>query len=433
MVQKSAPHLQKFNREKPLTCAIIAVGTELTTGQILNSNAQWLSKKLFEKGIVTSLHTTIPDHRETILLSLQQAEKLSDIIFITGGLGPTSDDFTREVVAQWLNQPLDWDETSLQALTEKMKLRHQPVREGQKQECYFPRGARILVNSVGTANGFHSINADKKEIYVLPGPPREIQGLWQDFIESDMQTKAIGYDGLKTWSWDTLGRPESEVAERVQSALSKFSAELICKIDIGYRVHIPYVEVKITFQKSLEKSLQDVREALESTLQEFTWTKNGGDVSEDLYFYLQQWIKNHSSSSLASSASAKIKIFDGVSDGYLVERLKKVFQLPGLHYIRGATQGTDHRTKRNSNQSETEVKSFQSGMELHLSLQAVSPDTARVGIMMNQQWHWTELYAPKNFLRVRGRSALYFVELAFFFWYRHLSSNSQNTSTSRTL
>ena len=101
--------------------SILAVGTELTTGQITNRNAAWISERLTSLGVEVVLHETVPDERNRILHALQNCEQHSQFIFVTGGLGPTSDDFTREVIAQWLKKPLLFDPETWNQVTDRLK------------------------------------------------------------------------------------------------------------------------------------------------------------------------------------------------------------------------------------------------------------------------------------------------------------------------
>jgi molybdenum cofactor synthesis domain-containing protein len=154
-----------------MKASILAIGTELTTGQIVNQNAANLSTKLKALGVIVTTHLTVPDDRQIILKSLKFLETASDteensnhdIIFVTGGLGPTSDDFTRDLIAEWSGLPMKFDETSWIHIQERLKSRGFVVHERQKQQCYFPEKSEILFNSEGTANGF-KLFVNKKTI-----------------------------------------------------------------------------------------------------------------------------------------------------------------------------------------------------------------------------------------------------------------------------
>lgn len=246
-----------------MKASILAIGTELTTGQVLNRNATTLSQKLNVLGIDVNLHLSVPDDRALILSSLDFLENSdAELLFITGGLGPTSDDFTRDVLAEWSGLTMKFNESSWNHIHERLTTRGYTVREMQKQQCYFPENAEILFNSEGTAHAF-KFSARNKTLYVLPGPPREIEVIWKNTIQPVLFEKTRALDKLVTRSWDTIGIGESDVAFAVESALNGRPAS---GLKVGYRVHIPYVEVKLSFREAevevFKPWVQKVEEAL---------------------------------------------------------------------------------------------------------------------------------------------------------------------------
>lgn len=286
---------------------ILGVGTELTTGQITNKNASWISDKLIPFGLETAMQLTVPDERDLILQALDVCAQHSDYIFVTGGLGPTSDDFTRDLISAWSKKKMQFDDKSWQAIQVRMTSRNLVVKDIQKQQCYFPEGAIILNNSQGTANGFqlevetvHGI----KDVFVLPGPPKEIEAIWNDHIAKWLFVETQLFDKKITKSWDTLGAPESEVAGLVEPCLTGRWPEL--KFDLGYRVHLPYVEVKFSYYKSQENFAKAILEKIDKTLENITALKNFADITQSF-------------SQLTSKT--EFGFYDFVSGGFLHHRL----------------------------------------------------------------------------------------------------------------
>lgn len=260
-----------------MKASVLAVGTELTSGQIVNRNASSVSERLKKLGVQVSCHLTVPDDRGLILDALKYCEKHSDLIFATGGLGPTSDDFTREVVSQWAELELVFDENSWQHVTDRLNSRGFTVRDMQRQQCYFPRGAKILSNSEGTANAF-KFTKDKTHVFVLPGPPREIDAVWKTHLATDLQQLTSNLNKQLTLSWDTIGVGESEVAFQVEKVLEKRPQNL--PFEIGYRVHLPYVEVKLTYSEKDHATWSPWVEQVEQVLSDITISRNFTDVAE---------------------------------------------------------------------------------------------------------------------------------------------------------
>jgi nicotinamide-nucleotide amidase len=300
----------KFLKDKDLLmkASILAIGTELTTGQILNKNASTLSEKLKALGIVVTAHLTVPDDKKLILDSLNFLEAQSDIFFITGGLGPTSDDFTRDVLAEWASVKMKFDEASWQHINTRLSERGFPVRDMQKQQCYFPENATILFNSEGTAHGF-KFAVKKKTLYVLPGPPREIDAIWKAHIAADLQEQTKHLNPLITKAWDTMGLGESDVAFKVEEILKDRVQDLY--LEIGYRVHLPYVEVKLTLNKSDLSLWSSYIEKIDRALASITITRDFADVAK---------LAAH------KIASLDFTFYDFVSGGHLYTRLSVYFK-----------------------------------------------------------------------------------------------------------
>lgn len=304
-----------------MKASVLSIGTELTAGQIFNKNAQWISEKLQKFGIETSSHLTVPDEKNIILKSLEFIESEAQLLFVTGGLGPTSDDFTRDVLAEWAKQELHYDEASWKHIESILTPRGIPLREMQKQQCYFPKNARVLTNSAGTANAF-SFDYKNIRVYVLPGPPREIEAIWTAFIHSDLLALTKNLDAWLTMSWDTLGLGESEIAHLTETALGD------SKIEKGYRVHLPYVEVKLSFKKSETEKYQKNVTAVDQALTPWTITKNEENLPAKIF--------------TALAVFNQANFADEVTEGYFFNRIKEQIKtLPPSLLISYHNRATD--------------------------------------------------------------------------------------------
>lgn len=161
-----------------MNAAILSIGTELTTGQCLDTNSQWLSIELSKIGVPVSLHVTIADDVEAMVRAIRYAMDANDVLIITGGLGPTADDLTREAVAKVLEQPLEERADALAQITEIFKKWQRPMPESNKVQALIPRGCRVLSNSCGTAPGFVH-ERDGRFVFALPGVPREMRVMFE--------------------------------------------------------------------------------------------------------------------------------------------------------------------------------------------------------------------------------------------------------------
>ena len=226
--------------DRAKSVALLTVGTEITTGEITNGNAAWLSQKLVDLGYIVTLHLAVADDRPMIQAALGICVTHSSLVLVTGGLGPTSDDFTREEVARFIGRPLQWDEPSWQHIITRLHSLNTVVAESNKQQCWFPEGSEILPNPEGTAAGFYFHDTNQQtEFVVLPGPPREIEVVWNLNLHDRLESRIPKAEQLILKRWITIGLSESKIGELVEEALAGSG------YTTGYRSRIPYIDVKV--------------------------------------------------------------------------------------------------------------------------------------------------------------------------------------------
>ncbi len=156
---------------------IIAVGSELLLGQIVNTNAQFLSKQLADMGINVYYHTVAGDNPGRLKSVLEIAEKRADVIILTGGLGPTKDDLTKETVAAHLGKKLVYDEQALDSIKAYFEKTKRPFTENSRKQALVIEGSRVLPNDYGMAPGM-AVKAKGRIYMLLPGPPREMEPMF---------------------------------------------------------------------------------------------------------------------------------------------------------------------------------------------------------------------------------------------------------------
>lgn len=160
---------------------ILAVGTELLLGDILNTNAQYLSRELASLGIGVYHQSVVGDNDIRLKKELSEAFSRSDMVITTGGLGPTKDDLTKETGAEYFHKKLVLDEESLKKVRKYFGDENKAVNGGNEKQAYFPEGSTILPNNHGTAPGC-IIEEKGKILVVLPGPPREVKPMFEDYV-----------------------------------------------------------------------------------------------------------------------------------------------------------------------------------------------------------------------------------------------------------
>ncbi|MGI5902110.1 MAG: competence/damage-inducible protein A [Desulfitobacteriia bacterium] len=168
---------------------ILAVGTEILMGQIANTNAQYISRRLQDIGINVYYHSVVGDNPERLQKTLNLALSRSNVIILTGGLGPTQDDLTKETVAKAVGKKLILDEQSLQEIRELFKSRAWEMSENNIRQAYFPEGSLVLRNPYGTAPGC-IIEFEGKILVMLPGPPSEMKPMFEEYVLPFLEEKS---------------------------------------------------------------------------------------------------------------------------------------------------------------------------------------------------------------------------------------------------
>ncbi|MCX7696426.1 MAG: CinA family nicotinamide mononucleotide deamidase-related protein [Bacteroidales bacterium] len=161
-----------------MKASVISVGNELLIGQTLNTNAHWLSDQLTMLGFNVVSAMTTGDNIDDIIESLNFSSRKSQIICLTGGLGPTKDDLTRQALASFMGTELELNHSILSEICQKFDERKRPFTENNIQQAMFPRGSRPLPNFVGIAPGIYA-QKDEKHIFAFPGVPTELHEIFQ--------------------------------------------------------------------------------------------------------------------------------------------------------------------------------------------------------------------------------------------------------------
>jgi nicotinamide-nucleotide amidase len=208
----------------PRTAEIIAVGSELLGSTRADTNSLYLSGRLADLGIDLRIKTVVGDEREDLAMLLRQALARTDLVILTGGLGPTDDDLTRDVAAEVLGLPMDVDESIVTQIRARFEKRGLVMPEVNRRQAQVPRGALVLDNPNGTAPGLfidHAGAAGRRIVILLPGPPRELQPMFDLVCAGPLRERAGAERSYKTTLFLT-GRGESHVEQLVQPIYSRW-------------------------------------------------------------------------------------------------------------------------------------------------------------------------------------------------------------------
>ncbi len=219
--------------------SIVTIGTELTRGELVDTNAAWLSAELVKRGFEVVSHVTVDDDRtriEACLAGMARADR-DAIVLVTGGLGPTTDDLTTECVARVLGVPIVRDAASLDAIAERFAKRGRTMTPSNEKQADFPAGAAILKNGVGTAPGF-SVTLEKTRFFFMPGVPREMKHIFEHEIVPRIAPLVVAT--THQIHLRTFGLGESRIGEMLHGIEGEHPG-----VTLGYRAHFPEVEVKV--------------------------------------------------------------------------------------------------------------------------------------------------------------------------------------------
>lgn len=221
---------------------IVCIGTELLLGHIINTNASFIAKKLAEIGIDHYFQTTIGDNHQRLADTIDKGLDRSDIVITTGGLGPTIDDITTQVIAKVANKKLILEKSVLKDVSDYFKRQNKKIPKDSLRQALIPEGAKWLKNPFGTAPGL-IIEDGPKIIIALPGPPREMQPMVENCVIPYLKEK-LKVGGLraiiKSRAIKLIGLPEANVNAKVKDLLNLSGA-----VTVGIYAKQGEVELKI--------------------------------------------------------------------------------------------------------------------------------------------------------------------------------------------
>jgi nicotinamide-nucleotide amidase len=229
---------------------IINTGSELLLGRVLNTHQQWLCRRLADLGYSVTRQVAVPDTAREIQQSVRESLSRADLIIVTGGLGPTSDDITRELIAELLGRKLQLDEKVFAHIKNLFAVRKRPMPANNDVQAMVPEGAIVLPNPNGTAPGLamevkpNPFCTDKKTswLVMLPGPPRELRPMFDAAVTPILRREFPLKAPFICRTLRTSGVGESAVQEKIQPALTELVA---AGLEVGYCARVGQVDVRL--------------------------------------------------------------------------------------------------------------------------------------------------------------------------------------------
>jgi nicotinamide-nucleotide amidase len=272
----------------PRTAEVIAVGSELLGSTRTDTNSLFLSERLSSLGIDLRIKSVVGDERGDLATVLRQALDRTDLVVLTGGLGPTDDDLTRDVVSDVLGLPMDEDASIVEKIRRRFARRGLEMPDVNRRQAQVPRGAIVLDNPNGTAPGLfidHGWTDGRRRIVILlPGPPRELQPMFNRVCEGPLQERA-GAERLYRTSLFITGRGESHVEQAIQPIYARWRdasppiSTTILAVMGQIEIHLSLREIDETRGR---ETLARARDELIAAVGEYVYSTDGRPMEEVL-------------------------------------------------------------------------------------------------------------------------------------------------------
>lgn len=257
---------------KKITAEVLAIGDELLFGQTLDTNSHWISTRLTEGGIRVVRRTTVGDNETDILQAFAQAEQRADMVLITGGLGPTSDDLTKPCLAKYFNCELKIHEEALAEITAFFEQRGRTMTETNRMQAALPVCCEKITNTLGTAPGMW-FERNGKVFVSMPGVPHEMKKMMEDTVLPKIKNK-FNPPRIVHRIIRTAGIGESFLADK----LSEWEKQLPAHIRLAYLPGLGEVKLRLTAtgenEQALHEQLQKQVGLLDPLIHEYIYSTN---------------------------------------------------------------------------------------------------------------------------------------------------------------
>lgn len=287
---------------------IIAVGSELLTPQHTDTNSLYLTDKLNSLGILVRFKVIVGDSKDDLGAVFRAALARSPLILITGGLGPTEDDLTRDVVAEILERPMHEVAEIRQRIQERYARLGRPMPENNLRQAQVPEGADWLENRNGTAPGIW-IEHQEAIVVLLPGPPRELEPLFEATCMPRLERRSGG-ERIRTRVYKIVGLPESEVDHRIAPLYKLFKdvATTILAVMGSIEVHL---RARAATDQEAEARLSALGDKIELALGDHVYSTKGESMEEVVGMYMVMRQKT-------------VAVAESCTGGLLAERLTRI-------------------------------------------------------------------------------------------------------------
>ena len=297
-----------------MRCEVVAIGTELLLGQIVDTNSSWMGEQLALAGIDSHFQTKVGDNRERMVLALRTALARSDAVIVCGGLGPTQDDITREAIAEVMNAELVRDDAIVERIAAMFASRGRQMAENNARQADVPLGATVIEQTRGTAPGL-ICPVGHKVIYAVPGVPHEMREMVERAVLPDLQARAGTTATILSRTLRTWGLAESTLAEKLGPRLEELD-EMDGGPTIAFLASgIEGIKVRITVKDADAESAKALLNAEEAVIR---------DILGDIVFGVDEQTMEDAVGHMLKARGLTLGLAESITGGLVASRLTNV-------------------------------------------------------------------------------------------------------------
>ncbi len=290
-----------------LSAEIVTTGTEILLGEIVDTNSAWMARELTGVGVNLFYVVSVGDNQLRIQQAIEDGLKRSDVVLVTGGLGPTVDDVTRQAVAAATGRKLILHDASLAKLRERFSRWGKEMTANNEQQALIPEGADLIENPVGTAPGF-LVDTGDGIVMTLPGVPREMKCLMTEFVLPYLRERTGGQGVIQRRVLRTVGLGESNIDSQIADLMENANPS------VGLAAHTGQTDVRLTVRASSLSEATEILNRLETEIR--------GRIGDFIYSDVPEETVESAVAKLCRQLECRIRILETNSRGKIAARLQ---------------------------------------------------------------------------------------------------------------
>lgn len=291
-----------------MNAAIIAVGSELLTPDRMDTNSLYLTGQLNALGVEVVEKMVLGDHRQRLAAAIGHAAGQAELVILSGGLGPTEDDLTREAAAEYAGRGLEFRPEILEAIEQRFRRMNRKMADVNRRQAYVVQGAAVLPNPRGTAPGLW-LEHEGRHIVMLPGPPRELQSMFEEQCVPRLK-QLLPPQVIRTRLYRVAGMPESDLDQLIAPIYRRWENPATTILAGAGDIEI-HLRARAASEEEAEALLRQVGDPIAEALGERIYSRNGGTLEETVGDLLRR-------------QALTLSVAESCTGGMLAERITRV-------------------------------------------------------------------------------------------------------------